>query len=748
MAYGEAATVTGSVTAHPQVSPGTAFARSAGQGFVGEGFVAEGFVGGSEILSPWITGTVDGTYVQSYEAPMVYVGVRVLLDGQEIPQADLTGRITIRRTIDSPAVSVRLQLVGESYSIYRTVQTWTRTPIEIRFLQGPPGGVLEVVQLSGLVRTCRETLHEGEPALEVDCADLGALYDRYRLCHEVPPYSGLTRGEIAVEVAADAGLSLDVPLGAVYNSPLQLDGERLFAWLAEWGAPEDWHWRWSEDGNTLTAYVPELKEAPMVPDAAWGPADIESIEARPPTDPPSRYVVRGYAALYVDEIGIEVELTRTEVKALYAPVGAVERQQSDGTRVAVDFSQPERLRTVQIIEEERRRRGTTELRSATREHAWYNVAVAKGLTVTNAGQTGDGWDYTVAYVDPDGNFIHFSSERFGLVGERVRDPVYNSELTRVSETERVYRLRRRLHGIRQTGIGEGDPQTAGVGIGADDQSWRIMEGSQRIESYGLAEEFRRSFSHAPSGAALEEVQDEYGFGSPRHALDVAGGHRLYDGTAQADLVANWLKLRTRRKTNILSADGRLRGVVELASGYRELEKLDGAHDFGGAAASNEVSASFRLLERKNIAYIVRGHNQVEEVTYQDGERTSRVILGGLPVPTFLSSSWTRLVQQPLELVVDDPTVEAWFGISQETLDNPYIQAEAEAWTILRRARSRDLARKLTVRRAETHVRPGDTILVRWPPLIHERYLVTEQSLSRDPLQGAADATYVLERPVA
>jgi hypothetical protein len=107
----------------------------------------------------------------------------------------------------------------------------------------------------------------------------------------------------------------------------------------------------------------------------------------------------------------------------------------------------------------------------------------------------------------------------------------------------------------------------------------------------------------------------------------------------------------------------------------------------------------------------------------------------------------ELIQEPLELIIDDPTVEAWFGVSSEALDNPYIQSLPEAERVLLARRRRALAKTLTITRAETRVRPGATVLVRWPHLIAERYLVVSDEVRRDLLTGAADATYTLEHPL-
>src|SRR5690606_17793220 len=150
----------------------------------------------------------------------------------------LVGPITLRDGIDTHLNSGSFTVAGDAYSLHRTTTTWTRAPLEIHLAQRPTGGGLEAPRLLGVVRTCRDSDHEGEPVVQVEVSDLSAVYDRFRLCHEIPPYSGLTRGAIVREICAGAGiLDVEVPDGAVYDAPVQLDGERLYSWLQKWGEP-------------------------------------------------------------------------------------------------------------------------------------------------------------------------------------------------------------------------------------------------------------------------------------------------------------------------------------------------------------------------------------------------------------------------------------------------------------------------------------------------------------------------------
>jgi hypothetical protein len=747
MPLGTPASFRGTLQADPAVVPGTF--QGALAGFVEPGFVEPGFV--ASFPPQTFTGTLSRARIDAWDGELTYSGVRVVLAGQEVPQADLVGPVSLRESIDTHLASATVRIAGASYSIHRTERTWTRVPCELWFRQRTAGGApQEVLRLEGVVRTATEVDHEGEPALDVTLGDLSAVYDRYRLCHEVPPYSGLTRGQIAREVAADAGVpATDIPDGARYDAPLQLDGVTLFEFLREWGEPEGWHWRWV--GDTLTAYVPTLKLSPQAPDHVWTPREIETLQSDPPEDVPSRVTVRGFAALFVDEIGIETELTRTEVEALYAPKVAVEKQLSDGNREPTGFSSTEALRLVLLVIESRQRRGTRELKTTVEEWGWYNRAAGKLRTVSGDGETGDGYNYVTTYIDDEGKFVVGSRERFQLVAYRISQPFYfGDDLTERRET--VHSWHRRTSGVAQTPP-VGGTSIIGNLVGDDDVSYiplaptgELMPGGSSIEGFGRSSLSITRFHYNATGAAYREIQEEWGYYSPRASVSAAGNHYRYDGVAQLG-TDNFIRVRTRDRNQFLTTDGRLRGLIDVESGYAILRKLDGAHDFGGGQASNESSERFRILERKNVAYHVIGHNQVEEVTYDQDGRHSRIILGPLPTPRYLSSPWVRLVQQPLELVIDDPVIEQWFGVSQEAIENPYIQSESEALRVYRERRARALAKKLSIGRAETLARPGDTVLVRWPPIIAERYLLVEADLQRDPITGRADGAYRLEHPL-
>ena len=124
-------------------------------------------------------------------------------------------------------------------------------------------------------------------------------------------------------------------------------------------------------------------------------------------------------------------------------------------------------------------------------------------------------------------------------------------------------------------------------------------------------------------------------------------------------------------------------------------------------------------------------------------------MGRAPRPRYRQSSWTRLIQTPFEVVLDDPVAAAWWGPSVEVLTLDYAQSPEEAAFVAHRRRSRRLAFIHTVLRPICPTKPGDTILLIDPRSgIHHRCLVTRRTerWSFTPRPQIL-ATYTLEQPL-
>ena len=90
-----------------------------------------------------------------------------------------------------------------------------------------------------------------------------------------------------------------------------------------------------------------------------------------------------------------------------------------------------------------------------------------------------------------------------------------------------------------------------------------------------------------------------------------------------------------------------------------------------------------------------------------------------------SSAWTRSVQRPFEVRLDDATAAAWFGLEPRTLQNPYAQSAAEALAMIERQRRRALAPKLEITRTIAPVEIGATVEASDPPAgLYRRGIVT------------------------
>ena len=122
-----------------------------------------------------------------------------------------------------------------------------------------------------------------------------------------------------------------------------------------------------------------------------------------------------------------------------------------------------------------------------------------------------------------------------------------------------------------------------------------------------------------------------------------------------------------------------------------------------------------------------------------------ILSGRVPQPRYKASSWTYLAQQPIELIVDDPVAEAWFGFRRETVQNDSIQSLEEAQLVMRNRRARKLCYRVTVARNESHLRIGSTVFLVHPDrsLAH-RGLMVEAATRRSRPQPSQTGTYTFE----
>ena len=605
-----------------------------------------------------LVGTVSGAHVASWEGDVLAYGFRVVLDGREVPPEDLHGPLTVERSLDTHLTTWQFGLVGPRYRPLATQTTWTRIPVEVYVHHGPPGAVTEdEPYLSGVVFTGEPS--ESGQTVQVRCADFTLLAEKVELCHEVEPFSGLTRGQILRELFAAAGITqVDVPPGAAYDKPLFTDSARLWRYVRDFAEPEGWHFRARPD-RSLETYTADLVEAPLPPHHEWGEGDFTSLQLSPPDGATSRWVVRGERAVYVDEVGFTTTVTSTEIQAIYAPKVAVQRQETSGSITDLSPGLPAPiLRTVARIENQLTTRGTLPVHQVTREWGYYNPAAAKLRTHAQGEPPGsvDGFYYVQALIDEEGRYVLWPQERFVQVGERRGSWSYDVDQNPTGTTTRTWRWNSRKMGVR-TAAGA---WAVDVRVGGDDQSYFSPTSiANQLEVFELAEQQDVAYTYGPTGAVIAEDEETFAHYSPRAAVDSGTGYVLYDGTGQQDLVANWTRTGARATANSLSADGLLTGSSTVTSGYATQPKADGAYDWGDGK-SNLLVEVFKVTGTESVENHILGETTYERVEFKDGERVATLIHGALPKPRYRTSPWTRLVQEPVELLLEDELVEQWF----------------------------------------------------------------------------------------
>jgi hypothetical protein len=692
---------------------------------------------------PTFTGTVGSSVVDSWDGDSIYTRVRVRLAGAWIPEEDLVLPFKAHESIDSHMTTWSLALRGKRYSIFRTVTTWTRVAIDVFLDHGQPGAfqVAATPTYSGYVRKCDQDQGSPGPVVRLQCGDRAALYDRFEACAEVPPLQGLTRDAIVRMHLEAAGITeVDCPEGAVYNKALQWTNKRLFQVLGPFLEPEGWHFRFLPDG-TAQIYTAELKTAPQPPDDVWYVEDLlEPPKAVPPEAVPSRYVLTATAVRLVDELGVETTVTKTTVRALYAPVVAVESQTVTGTFNPTGLSPlPEVERIVSVITDQVAKRGSAVLSQVTTEEGWFNPAGAYQVS------TGSGGFSFIAgrYRTAEGDFVTWLTQKFTEIGRRDSRHFYNLNGDLTGSTIDTWKYHR--HGTRGVATVASYPtyNVAGSYLYQDDQSY-----FSAAETYSIAErQVVRLVYDEATGAQLSESQDSYRWYSPASAIDGnPGWYVLYDGTGQKDLNATLMLVETRTRQHILSRDALIRGEQEVIYGFSAPRKVDGSFDFGDFKSdADEMALRFSRIE--STEYNVLAEDQYEKVTYTPaGGRVARVFLGSLPITRYTQSVWTRMVQEPLELSIDDPTAEEWFGFSRQTISHEHVQDLEEAARVIENERRRAMSNKVEVLRPATGRKVGDTILLIDPDQgLFARGLVVDVEPTWDGI--GAEELYRLEVPL-
>jgi hypothetical protein len=573
---------------------------------------------------------------------------------------------------------------------------------------GPAGGVIEPTTPDwvGYVIGCDQG-SDHEPVVTVRCGGPSTLYEKYDACEEFAPMSEFTRGEMLETLFGAAGATISSPPGATYNKPLQAIGKRLFSVVLPFIEPEGWKLRELVDG-TFETWTPALKFAPVAADWTWDKGDVESLEAIPPESVPSRWVVPGVSVRITDELGITRELTTQETVAEYAPIMGTNVRQSDGTLVASGFSPlPAVTRVVKRLEVEALKRGNETIQQTERTYGYYNPKRAIMQTVPGTGGTaGNGYNYVTGYVDENGEDRRYHMERLDLTGQRITDWTRDASGTLTAQRVRTYKYGLKKRAVKAVGVAANATSHAGSYVFSDDQSYSTV-----YEEFIQTEEQVIANTYVTGGGALVETQqDTYRWHSPRTRIDGGSYHILYGGTGQEDINSSWELVQTDITTNALK-DGQVVGHDFVTYAWSANTRVGGANDWGGGLESDAEVETFKFVALDSKQFNVESEDQVEEVDYPAaGGRIPRRIAGRQPTTLYTGSTWTRLVSEPFEVIVNDATVQEWFGFSRETVSSEYILDQTEALRVINMRRRRLLAHKLQVVKPASPAQKGDTVL--------------------------------------
>lgn len=673
-----------------------------------------------------VTGSLVRNLIDGYDGRdggPVWWSWRVKIGAEWVTAEEQLGACEIARNRDSTITTFSFSVRGARWGVFATEKTWTQVAaVEVHYGTSATPNVTESRILKGYI-TGAEMVDEVGGVVRIDCADVGAKYAKTEVCYELAPFSGLTRGAIVTQVCSLAGITVSVPAGDRYNKPVQLANTRILEWIRDFVEPEGWVPRFNSAG-TLVFDTPRLAVDPDPADHSWTARDWLSISITPPRDVPSRWVLRGTSAVEVNELGITTRVTDIKVTAPYAPVYCEEQQNSSGVISSTGYTQGAAAsRVVSRILDEQRLRGQQLIGQHTTEWAWYNPAAAFLESVTGGMGPAEGYDYVACFLDPEGAARANLAEKFMVIGHRIVARTYEDEATLASTSERVYRWYRNPQAVRP----DDDvlPTLGDAFVYSDGESFDNIE-----ELFGLAEQHDVAYTYdATTGASIEVVQTSSGYdahpASPIYGHFVTAGGRLI-----ADNVGSYQTVEMVVQRNTIAEDGVITGKTETIWGLRP----------GGG---------FGILEITSTSYTIESDEQTTEVTYSEGKRRERTSRSGSPLPLYLSSDWTRMQLEQIDVVIDDPVLEAWFGYQRSVINNDYIQSAAEAEAMLRRELARATSFGVAITRPLTITTMHDTVEAIDPDLgLGARGLVVAIDQTLPEATAFPVATYHLEVPLS
>lgn len=635
-------------------------------------------------------------------------GFQILLDTVDVTES-IIGDVSILIEIDR-LTSAEFTLHGKPFSFVVTEQTWTRTRVDIFFIQGLFSEQTERLQFSGYVH---KGTPEGDFSYRVTALDLGLVSSRNKVCLELAPDTGLTRDQILDDVLTTAGFAgTDFPGMKLYDKPFNFTGE-VWGEAVEFAEPEGLHVRVNNAG-IVEGYSITLKSTP---DHIWDVAEMLKMPAvTPPDSVESTWVFRGDVtseSTGTETQGVEIELRSTNVFGIFNNQ-TIRRQQTDGQIVDRNFqlgsphSSFTKFQLIKIVETEIHRLAGDIILKIDRELSFKNPKSARYETV--AGQTGpgpQGTNFVACFITEDEEFVVWSSAKFVITLERRETFNYDSQGTDIGSIIESFEYYQRTEAV-QTDTGS---HVVGTYVGSDNMSYdRNGPSLYQIEGYGLKSRFEleRIYDNN-TGAQVDEIQTTFGWYSVRAEVD--NNYVLFNGEGQQDFTALFQKIETITKPFVIDSSGRKVGEIKATSEYFVQESSVGTFNWGQFSAESE-SETFRTTEIDATAFDALSSSVFTKTKYTgEGLRDSETFPGKPPVPRYTASSFTRYISVPSEVIVIDSLIEGWFGRKSKVVTIKHALTVDELKDILTRRRSRELSFHIMVVRLQTLGELGDTVLV-------------------------------------
>lgn len=656
---------------------------------------------------PAVAGVLSDAVVRSYDDPVVAYGCRVVLDGNDVTSDLVESDVGILRELDrSDACEITLQ--GSQYSFLNSRKLWTRVSLQVFFSQKNPNTLpTEELIFDGFVWTGTQVSLN---VFSCQAYVAGNTAFNNKVCFELDPGVDRTRGSILRELAIASGFdSADIPDGAVYSKPLQVD--QSFRDIAlSFGEPEGWHFRVS--GGALESYV--IRRGKPQPDHKWNAnisIGIDGVNLVPPEEVASTWIFRGQFSVNIG--GEEEETTETfsnTAKGFFNPQ-TLSKQDSNGVITPRDFALGApygsflEFRIIKQLTTTIVRLGSRVIRQEEVEFAWINPRSAQYRTASS-GPGPQNANFVDTFIDQFGNHVVNSSAQFVMVLKRIEFFTYDDNGTLISSRIQSFEY----HTITKAVANDSQQEITGVLVGDDLQSYdRNGPKLFQISDFGLAAEYFVTHTYDDeTGRRISEVQSSFAHYSVRTHSVV--GFRLFNGTFQKDLVASFIEVETHFTDNLSDNSSLKVGEVRSTQEYFASDSVLGAFDYGDRNSDFEEEV-FVTTKIEADSFNAFTENDFMKVEYANLRRRSQNFPGRPPTMLHRASVWTQYASAPMESLLQDDVVESLFGRGFEIVNLEHVQNQNELDFVLERRRARAFSFIIEFERHETVALIGDDVLI-------------------------------------